>query len=54
MTSFCSQVKEDRSGIEISKGDKRMDRKEFLHKEREGNNELDDKHTNRNSYWIGM
>lgn len=31
-----------------------MDRKEFLHKEREGNNESDDKHTNRNSYWIGM
>lgn len=31
-----------------------MDRKEFLHKEREGNSESYDKHTNRNSHWIGM
>lgn len=39
-------VKQDRLGTEISKGNKRMNRKELFNKDRVGMKELDDKYTN--------
>lgn len=53
MTSSSSQDGKVRQSGDRNKNRwKRMGRNEFLHKDGEANNELDDKHTNRNSHWV--